>query len=321
MTSYTTVPTAWNEDDGEAISAIASIAEAYDTDPQACLERSLGDWITWIEEQGHRSECVTALLKAVLELEGVSGAAASDVLASLTPEISLQDAMVRLHNASPLFLNALFNHLDQAVELQANMLLVAGGVGKQKQGVPRQRQTALAPHPGLDRRALKEIGAGKAAKKAASTPLDKNASEIDAIGIGGISPGASKEAARDTGSGLPDREKARSQDRAPAFGQGDQSIVRDKPQDTIPEPQASKARDQQQVGTQPREEAIQAIIEAVTQASVRAPRPSGDRESSTTPALNWDRFQQDLMGDKLKSVHPLYLNWMAQILNRQPQRP
>lgn len=300
------VATAFTDADGEAISAIADIAVAYDDDPQGCLERRLGEWSLWLEDEGHSPKCVSALIQRVLDLEGVSGSSAAEVLASLTPEVTLQEATVRLHNAAPLFLNALFHHLDQAIDLQASLLLVAGGSGRERL---KQVDKTLSKRNGstsLDPRALKEIGAGREAAREAAPESSSLGSAARSTGSGGH--GVNPEAAKESTPTRPEGSNARSErggenpvnrDQGSRIDQTQSSTRDQRPATLNQQPLAAgQGGDQGPAPIQP--DTIRAIIETSIGQSYTAP-------------LTWERFQSDLLTDS-SSVSPHYLSWIARVL-------
>lgn len=132
MNSTSNTAFALAEENGEAISALAAINEIFNQDTNACLVRTLGEWKNWLIDEGHSQDWVLPLFQEILRLHGIGDSSTPDLLTSLSDERSLNDVIAQLHKESPHALNAMFNHLDLASELQDELMNSSGGVGARR---------------------------------------------------------------------------------------------------------------------------------------------------------------------------------------------
>ena len=149
------LPLLVNDEDGEAIAALAFIVGRIDADPTASLQGSLGDWAQWLEDEGYDVSSLVALFEQLVRSQAESAPAASELVASLAPDQALNAVIRRLHEGAPTLLDAVFAHLDHGADLHARLLKLSGGSR-------RYRGTALITgQPRIIKsKILAEIGVG-----------------------------------------------------------------------------------------------------------------------------------------------------------------
>ena len=83
-------------------------------------------------DEGYTQDWALPLFQEILRLHGIGDSSKPDLLTSLSDERSLNDVIAQLHKESPQALNAMFNHLDLASELQDDLMNSSGGVGARR---------------------------------------------------------------------------------------------------------------------------------------------------------------------------------------------
>ena len=137
------------EENAEAITALAAINEIYNQETSACLVRTLGEWKKWLTDEGYTQDWVLPLCQEIFRLQSVGDSTASDLFTSLSDERRLNDVIAQLHKQSPQALNAMFNQLDYASELQDDLMNSSGGVGAGRaasySNKPKSQSLSMSP--------------------------------------------------------------------------------------------------------------------------------------------------------------------------------
>ena len=112
---------------GEAIAAIAFIAECLAADQARCLDSTLGAWAATLEAEGFDPGSLVSLFDQIVERIAAEDPKAAQVRASVRAESSTLAALRHIRQLSPKLLEALFAHLELGLDLGDELSVASGG--------------------------------------------------------------------------------------------------------------------------------------------------------------------------------------------------
>lgn len=126
---------------GEAIAAIAFIAESLAADQARCLESTLGSWADTLESEGFDPASLVSLFGEIVERTAAMDPYAAQVPAVLNVESSTLAALTAIRQISPTLLGSLFAHLEHGLDLGDDLSVASGGAKLRERLRPVRRVT------------------------------------------------------------------------------------------------------------------------------------------------------------------------------------
>ncbi|WP_295459145.1 hypothetical protein, partial [Synechococcus sp. UW140] len=120
---------ALDEENVEAASALAYIADVFESDPDGAFAKTLGHWRQWLGDEGYIADSVEQVIRKVMA-EQLDSTNQSLLLEKILPDISVNEAVSRINSHAPGLVDALLGHVTHGANLHAALLGVSGGKGK-----------------------------------------------------------------------------------------------------------------------------------------------------------------------------------------------
>ena len=120
---------ALDEENVEAASALAYIADVFESDPDGAFAKTLGHWRQWLGDEGYIADSVEQVIRKVVA-EQLDSTNQLLLLEKMIPDISVNEAVSRINSHAPGLVDALLGHVTHGANLHAALLGVSGGKGK-----------------------------------------------------------------------------------------------------------------------------------------------------------------------------------------------